>query len=96
MTVKKSLDTFLVPEPPPKAPGGSRWDDASRSKVHLHDLDMSRWAAVCAMCRPLHEGHTPRRLHEKATMKVVTEGFLRHPPAGQSPMGLNASRMAAA
>jgi hypothetical protein len=31
-----------------------------------------------------------------ATMKVVTEGFLRHPPAGQSPMGLNASRMATA
>ena len=31
-----------------------------------------------------------------ATRKVVTEGFLRHPPAGQSPMGLNASRMAAA
>jgi hypothetical protein len=47
-------------------------------------------------CRPLHEGLTPRRLHEKATMKVVTKGFLRHPPAGQSPMGLNASRMAAA
>jgi len=31
-----------------------------------------------------------------ATMKVVTEGFLRHPPAGQSPMGPNASQMAAA
>jgi len=29
-------------------------------------------------------------------MKVVTERFLRHPPAGQSLMGLNASRMAAA
>ena len=26
----------------------------------------TRCAAVCAMCRPLHEGHTPRRLHEKA------------------------------
>jgi hypothetical protein len=45
-----------------KPSGGSGWDDASRSKVHLHDLAMSRWAAVCAMCRPLHEGHTPRRL----------------------------------
>jgi len=31
-----------------------------------------------------------------ATMKAVTEGFLRHPTGGQSPMGLNASRMAAA
>jgi hypothetical protein len=30
----------------------------------------TRWAAVCAMCRPLHEGHTPRRLHEKATTNV--------------------------
>lgn len=26
-----------------------------------------------------------------ATMKVVTDGSLRHPPAGQSPLGLNAS-----
>jgi hypothetical protein len=30
-----------------------------------------------------------------ATMEVVTEGFLRHPPDGQSPMGPNASQMAA-
>ena len=31
-----------------------------------------------------------------ATMKVVTDGFLRQPPDGQSPMGPNASQMAAA
>lgn len=31
-----------------------------------------------------------------ATMQVVTDGFLRHLPDGQSPMGPNASQMAAA
>jgi hypothetical protein len=31
-----------------------------------------------------------------ATMKLVTEGFLRHPPNGQAAVGPNASRMAAA
>jgi len=31
-----------------------------------------------------------------ATMKLVTEGFLRHPAGRQAAMGLNASRMAAA
>jgi hypothetical protein len=30
----------------------------------------TRCAAVCAMCRPLQDGHTPRRLHEKATTNL--------------------------
>ncbi len=29
----------------------------------------TRCTAVCAMRRPLHDGHTPRPLHEKATRK---------------------------
>jgi hypothetical protein len=31
-----------------------------------------------------------------ATMKLVTEGFLRHPPDGQAAVGPIAGRMAAA
>jgi hypothetical protein len=41
--------------------------------IGLHELGPVGGRAARAMCRPLHEGHTPRRLHEKATTNVCVQ-----------------------